>query len=58
MELDFEFGKVTDSPMLRHTVALKEKQWAAQTLIENDPMVQDLMRDFGAKIVPGSVKPI
>jgi len=58
VELDFEFGKVTDSPLLRHTVALKEKLWAAQTLIENDPMVQDLMRDFGAKIVPGSVKPI
>jgi DNA polymerase-3 subunit gamma/tau len=58
VELDFEFGKVTDSPLLRHTVALKEKQWAAQTLIENDPMVQDLVRDFGAKIVPGSVKPI
>jgi DNA polymerase-3 subunit gamma/tau len=58
VELDFEFGKVTDSPLLRQTVALKEKQWAAQTLIENDPMVQDLMRDFGAKIVPGSVKPI
>ena len=58
VELDVEFGKVTDSPFLRHTVALNEKQWAAQTLIENDPMVQDLMRDFGAKIVPGSVKPI
>ena len=58
VELDVEFGKVTDSPLLRHTVASNEKQWAAQTLIENDPMVQDLMRDFGAKIVPGSVKPI
>jgi DNA polymerase-3 subunit gamma/tau len=31
--LDFEFGKVTDSPLLRHTVALREKQQAAQTLI-------------------------
>ncbi len=58
VELDFEFGKVTDSPLLRHTVALNEKQWAAQDLIENDPIVQELMRDFGAKIVPGSVKPI
>ena len=58
VELDFEFGKVTDSPLLRQTLALKEKQWAAQSLIENDPMVQDLIRDFDAKIVPGSVKPI
>jgi len=58
VELDFEFGKVNDSPLLRHTVAQNEKQWAAQNLIENDPMVLDLMRDFGAKIVPGSVKPL
>jgi len=58
VELDFEFGKVNDSPLLRHTMAQNEKQWAAQNWIENDPMVQDLIRDFGAKIVPGSVKPL
>jgi DNA polymerase-3 subunit gamma/tau len=58
VELDFEFGKVSDSPLLRHTAEQNQKQWAAQNLIENDPMVQDLMRDFGAKIVPGSVKPL
>jgi len=58
VELDFEFGKVNDSPLLRQTVAQHEKQRAAQNLIENDPMVQDLVRDFGAKIVPGSVKPL
>jgi DNA polymerase-3 subunit gamma/tau len=44
--------------LLRHTAEQNQKQWAAQNLIENDPMVQDLMRDFGAKIVPGSVKPL
>jgi len=51
-------GKVTDSPLLRNTLAANERQWAAQALIENDPLVQSMLRDFGGKIVPGSVKPI
>jgi len=58
VELAFEMGKVTDSPLLRNTVAANERQWAAQALIENDPLVQTMLRDFGGKIVPGSVKPI
>ena len=58
VEIGFEIGKVTDSPWIRHTLATQARQLAAQALIENDPMVQDWMRDFGAKIVPGSVKPI
>jgi len=58
VELAFEMGKVTDSPLLRNAVAANERQWAAQALIENDPLVQAMLRDFGGKIVPGSVKPI
>ncbi len=58
VELAFEMGKVTDSPLLRNTLAANERQWAAQALIENDPLVQSMLRDFGGKIVPGSVKPI
>jgi DNA polymerase-3 subunit gamma/tau len=58
VELAFEMGKVTDSPLLRNTVVANERQWAAQALIENDPIVQSMLRDFGGKIVPGSVKPI
>ena len=58
VELGFEMGKVTDSPLLRNTLAANERQWAAQALIENDPLVQAMVRDFGGKIVPGSVKPI
>ncbi len=58
VELAFEMGKVTDSPLLRNTVAANERQWAAQALIENDPLVQAMLRDFGGKIVPDSVKPL
>jgi DNA polymerase-3 subunit gamma/tau len=56
--LAFEMGKVTDSPLLRNTLAASERQNAAQALIENDPLVQAMLRDFGGKIVPDSVKPL
>ena len=41
----------------RNAAALAEKQLAAEKIIFDDPFVQTMMRDFGAKIVPGSIKP-
>ena len=38
--------------------AAAEKQRAAEAVIQDDPFVQAMMRDFGAKIVPGSIKPL
>jgi DNA polymerase-3 subunit gamma/tau len=35
---------------------LAEKQKAAEELIQSDPLVQAMVLDFGAKIVPGSIK--
>ncbi len=55
--LSVEVGSVTDSPARRNAVAAAEKQRAAEEFILADPFVQDMMRDFGAKIVPGSIKP-
>jgi DNA polymerase-3 subunit gamma/tau len=31
---------------------------AAERIIFEDPLVQAMVRDFGAKIVPGSIKPL
>ena len=56
--LAVEIGRVTDSPARRNTVAAAEKQLAAERIIFEDPFVQSMMRDFGAKIVPGSIMPI
>ena len=53
-----EVGRVTDSPGRRNVAASAEKQLAAEKIIFDDPFVQELMRDFGAKIVPGSIKPL
>jgi DNA polymerase III subunit gamma/tau len=55
--LAVEIGRVTDSPARRNAAAAAERQLAAEKIIFDDPFVQSMMRDFGAKIVPGSIKP-
>ena len=55
--LAVEIGRVTDSPARRNAAAAAERQLAAEKIIFEDPFVQSMMRDFGAKIVPGSIKP-
>ncbi|MBE7940192.1 MULTISPECIES: DNA polymerase III subunit gamma/tau [Ramlibacter] len=55
--LAVEVGVVTDSPARRNAAAAEARQRAAEQIILQDPFVQDMMRDFGAKIVPGSIKP-
>ncbi len=58
VRLSVEVGRITDNPARRNAAAAAEKQRAAEALIQADPFVQAMMRDFGAKIVPGSVKPL
>ncbi len=58
VEIAVEIGRVSDSPARRNAVAAGEKQLAAERTIFEDPFVQSMMRDFGAKIVPGSIKPV
>ena len=54
--LGIEIGRVTDCPASRNALANQEKQRVAEEIIRNDPFVQEMVRDFGARIVPGSVK--
>ena len=56
VKLHIEIGPVTDSPARRLAVKAAEKMLAAQDLIQNDPLVLAMVRDFGAKIVPGSLQ--
>ena len=58
VKLAVEIGRVTDCPARRNAAASEEKQRAAEKIILDDPFVQTMMRDFGAKIVPGSLKPL
>ncbi len=54
--LTIEQGPVTDSWAKRNNAKIAARQQAAEALILNDPMVQDLQERWGAKIVPGSIK--
>jgi DNA polymerase-3 subunit gamma/tau len=58
VRLVVEIGRVTDSPSRRNSAAAAERQMAAERIIFEDPLVQAMVRDFGAKIVPGSIKPL
>jgi DNA polymerase-3 subunit gamma/tau len=58
VNLSVEVGVVTDSPARRNAAAAQARQKAAEAIILQDPFVQDMLRDFGARIVPGSIKPL
>ncbi|MEK7346518.1 MAG: DNA polymerase III subunit gamma/tau [Pseudomonadota bacterium] len=56
VQLHIEIGPVTDSPAKRLAVLAAAKMEAAQELIQSDPLVQAMVRDYGARIVPGSIQ--
>ena len=55
--LTVEAGPVSDSPARRNAAAQAQRQREAEESIHNDPFVQDMIRNWDAKIVPGSIKP-
>ncbi len=57
VDLSVEVGPISDSPARRQAAAAAQRQQAAEQIIYNDPFVQRMQREFGAKIVPGSIKP-
>ena len=58
VRLQIEVGPVTDSPSRRNAIAAAQRMKAAEALLMADPLVQEMMRDFGARIVPSSIKPL
>ena len=57
IRLMVEVGPVGDSPALRNLEAQQQRQRQAEDIIHNDPFVQSMLRDWGAKIGPISVTP-
>ncbi|GAA4355423.1 hypothetical protein GCM10023165_47530 [Variovorax defluvii] len=57
VKLAIEIGGVADSPARRNKQAADARQREAEEAIRNDPEVQSMMRDWDARIVPGSLKP-
>jgi len=58
VQLKVATGPVLDSTAKRLAQENAERQAQAEAIILQDPFVQSLMRDFDAKIVPGSIKPV
>jgi DNA polymerase-3 subunit gamma/tau len=52
-----ERGITTETPAARAANAREAAQSAAEQAIEEDPLVQSLKREFGARVVPQSIKP-
>ena len=56
--LQVSLGTVSDTPARRLSAAQNERQRQAEEVIAADPFVQDMVRQWGARIVPGSVRPL
>lgn len=58
VDLSFEIGAGEGlSAHALDQVAQQARQQAAEVTIEQDPFVQALIQDFGAKVIPGSIRP-
>lgn len=58
VRLVVEIGSVSDSPARRLAAEATRRQREAEAHILSDPFVQAMMRDFGGKIVPGTLKAV
>jgi DNA polymerase-3 subunit gamma/tau len=56
VRLSVEQGPVSDSPAKRLQALAQRRQAQAEEVILGDPFVQEVMRDFGGRIVPGTLK--
>ena len=50
-------GEGIDTPAEQAARARSAQQQQAEAALDTDPLVQSLMREFGAKVVPNSVRP-
>ncbi|MEO5735290.1 MAG: DNA polymerase III subunit gamma/tau [Rubrivivax sp.] len=59
VDLRVEAGVPDDSPALREAAERDRRQAAAEASIRQDPLVRELLSQYkGARIVPGSIKPL
>ena len=58
VRLSVQTGPVTDTPARRNQIAAARRLKSAEALLMADPFVQEMLRDFGGQVVPGSLKPL
>ncbi|AUR51895.1 DNA polymerase III subunit gamma/tau [Aquella oligotrophica] len=58
-DLEFNFVEtLKESLTIQNENIKREKQLLAEEAINNDPIIQDLVNNFSAKIIPNSIKPL
>ncbi|AIY40978.1 DNA polymerase III subunits gamma and tau [Collimonas arenae] len=58
VKVETELGTVRHTANAQAMAAQAERQRLAEQTAKNDPFIQSMMREFGASIVPGSIKPL
>jgi DNA polymerase-3 subunit gamma/tau len=58
VRLETEIGNVTRTAHAASVADQARRQQLAEQTLNDDPFVQTLIREFGATIVPGSIKPV
>jgi len=58
VRLDTEIGATRMTAHAADVAEQTERQRTAEQTLQDDPFVQTLIRDFGATVVPGSVRPV
>jgi DNA polymerase-3 subunit gamma/tau len=58
VRVETEIGTVEQTANAKAQADREARQRQAEETVHSDPFVQTLMREFGATIVPGSIKPI
>jgi DNA polymerase III subunit gamma/tau len=58
VRVNTELGAVAHTANAAAVAEREARQREAEESMRNDPFVQTLMREFGATLVPGSIKPI
>jgi DNA polymerase-3 subunit gamma/tau len=58
IQVTTEIGAARQTANAKANAAREARQREAEEAMQSDPFVQSLMREFGATIVPGSIRPI
>jgi DNA polymerase-3 subunit gamma/tau len=58
VRIDTQIGAVAQTANAQVLADRAERQRQAEETVQNDPFVQAMMREFGATIVPGSIRPV
>ncbi|MFC5474912.1 DNA polymerase III subunit gamma/tau [Paraherbaspirillum soli] len=58
VKVDTEIGSVRHTASAKEEAERQERQRLAEQAAQSDPFIQSMVREFGATIVPGSIKPL